>query len=541
MVKRVFKTIIDILLSPFTKHFHFFIVFFLLATSCHVRGVFSMDNLHPAIATTMHGLNLSYIATLLVSLIRPRIAQQIVQTILIVFAATDFALNYYCVSQFNYLFDVDLAHLILDTDPGEATEFLTTMVPMRVVLAIVGAFLILTLFWWYSKRRDWNLNLGRKMAILAFVVTCFCVAGNLFLWNVWKWGPLAPIYQLPSYDMPSDLKSYYSHPQFTYEEEYKRPVNVVLIIGESITRSHSSLYGYEKETNPELTKLKNTSMLFAFDSINSPAISTAKSMKDMLSLFNNSDTILEKKWYEYPTLIEIMKVCGYQCYWFGNQSCASTHNAITRLYAQDCDRRWLLQQEGLEDIGERRQDIILVDSSYQYVKKFKQLNHNFVIYHMLGSHFDYSKRYPKAFAKFSPDDYLNEPESHRGILSSYDNSILYNDYVVKRIIDLFKDSESVIIYLPDHGQVMYRNKIHPDHYAHGVPIDPYNHYYGIDIPFFVYTSPLFQQHYPETIERIKNRQDNPKSWNSEDLPFLIMDLIGVKQINGENVRPRSII
>ena len=107
-------------------------------------------------------------------------------------------------------------------------------------------------------------------------------------------------------------------------------------------------------------------------------------------------------------------------------------------------------------------------------------------------------------------------------------------------MDIFKNTESVVIYLPDHGQVMYRNPNNPDYYTHGNG-NSVDYALGVEIPFFVYASPLFQQKYPQIMERIKNRQENPKSWNSEDLPYFIMDLIGVKTINGEDVRPRSVL
>jgi heptose-I-phosphate ethanolaminephosphotransferase len=496
-------------------------------------------NLNPAVATAMHCISISYIVTLLVSLIHPKLLRQIIQAICLVFAATDFALNVYCLHQFNYAFDADIALLILGTDPNEAKEFLSTMLPPGVVLAVAGVFLLFFLLWCFLRHR--NTNLGYKTSLFALALVCICIAGNLYRWNVWKSGPLAPICQLMTYDIPSDLKSYYSHPKLIYDEN-EQPVNVVLIIGESFARCHSSIYGYGKLTNPELTELKNESLLYSFDSINSPAFSTALSIRDMLSTYNISDTVSnDKKWFEYTTLIEIMKDMGYECYWFGNQASANMHNGPSRIFAEDCDRQWFLQREGLDDVGEHRYDIVLVDSSYNYVGQLNHVKHNFFIFHMMGSHFDYSQRYPKEYAQFTVNDYPTDPENHRAILSAYDNSILYNDFVVRKIMDLFKDSEALIIYLSDHGQVMYRNKNLPDHYAHGVQTDSLNVALGEEVPFFVYASPLFQQKHPQTVERIKNRQDNPKVWNSEDLPYFIMDLIGIKEINGETVSARSVL
>ena len=45
----------------------------------------------------------------------------------------------------------------------------------------------------------------------------------------------------------------------------------------------------------------------------------------------------------------------------------------------------------------------------------------------------------------------------------------------------------------------------------------------------------------QIIQRIINRQNEPRPWNSEGLPFLIMDLIGARDINGEEVKPKSLL
>lgn len=538
MAKKNFQKIADILLRPFREHFLFFIVFFILATSCYIIRHLVIE-FYPiaAFSTAIHCFNISYIVTLLVGIIRPKVARKIIQVILIVLAAIDFALNFYCICHLKYLFDADTALLILETDANEAKEFITAMIPKGIVIAEIAIYLVLFFLWRLSTHR--NLNLGKKASLFALGLACMNLVGNLYFWNVWKDGPIARFWEISQYDVPSDLKSYYSHPQLTYNEKQDLPLNVVLIIGESFARCHSSLYGYDKPTNPQLKSLKDDSLLFTIDSIDSPAGNTAPSIMKMMSTFSQADeNNNDKKWYEYISLIELMKESGYDCFWFGNQACANKNNGIARTYAHACDQQFFFQHEGIDEVNDRY-DIVLVDSSFQYINQFSKRKHNFFIYHMLGSHFNYNMRYPKNYAKFSEKDYPTDPQNHREILSTYDNSILYNDFVVKKIMDLFKDSESVVIYVPDHGQVMYRNKRNPDYYAHGK--GKYDYAYGVEIPFFIFASPLYQERHPTIMQRIRERQNNPKSWNSEDLPYFIMDLIGVKTINGEEVRPRSVL
>ena len=540
MIRNILPKFGNILLRPFKQHFLFFSVICTLTVCAHVMGYFTTKNdmnLNAAIAFAMHCVSLSYVVTLLISFIRNKAVRQILQALFILYAAADFAINFYCAFHLHQLFDNDIALLIKETDPSETVEFFTTMVPMWIILAVAGVFLLFAFLGWYIKRRNLTFNLGPKTSLLAMGITGICILGNLYQWGVWRSGPIGPLYAFSQNENPSDLRDYYSHPNLTFDGSDELPTNLVLIIGESYSRSHSSIYGYEKPTNPQLAALKDSAMLFSFDSINSPAHSTVLSLRLMLSTYDLPNEKEDKKWYEYISLIELMKESGYESYWFGNQGRVGQHNGSTRTYAQACDHPWFLKKDDVED----QFDAVLLDSSYQYISQIGHKNHNFIVYHMKGSHFDYSKRYPDEFAKFSVNDYMTDPESHRAILSSYDNSILYNDYIVSRIIDLFKDSESIVIYLPDHGQVMYRNPKDPDYYAHGRKKDPVDYALGIDIPFLIYASPLYQQKHPETMKRIKDRQDNPVTWNSDNLPYFIMDLIGVKEINGENIRTKSVL
>ena len=86
---------------------------------------------------------------------------------------------------------------------------------------------------------------------------------------------------------------------------------------------------------------------------------------------------------------------------------------------------------------------------------------------------------------------------------------------------------------------MFRSS--PDYHTHGKINDPVSYAYGVEIPFMIYASPLYQERHPDVVERIKYRQNHTKVWNSENLPYLIMDLIGVKEVDGVAVKPKSLL
>ena len=535
-----YKKVVEALLRPFKKHLLFLIAFFVLATSPFILiQIFYYHFYINALLLAIHCFVLSYIITLLISAIGSKPLRRFFQTIILGFSAVYFAVNAYCVLKLGYLFDLDVAMLILGTNANEAKEFASVMLPKDIIFIVLGTYLLFIGLWVLFARR--NLNLGKKTSLLAFVVLCLCVGINAYSWGIWRDGPIAQWYEMAQYETTGDLQSHYTHPELSLSDE-AFPTNVVLIIGESYARNHSSLYGYEKETNPCLTAFRDSLMLFTFDSIDAPAPTTAESIRYMLSIYNKSDHQKNdsKKWFEYTSIIEVMQQLGYDCFWFSNQARGSKLNGPSRIFADACQHHHFYQEEGSNRYNTNL-DMVLVDSSYQSVNHISSQKHRFVVYHMMGSHFDFNLRYPKAFAKFTENDYQSDSSKHRGILAAYDNSILYNDYVVTQLINLFRDKDAIVIYLPDHGQVMYRNPKSPDYFAHGNNNDPVGYQLGVEIPFMVFASPLFQEKHPETTQRIKDRQNNPKPWNSDDLPYLIMDIIGVSSIDGETIEKKSIL
>ena len=90
---------------------------------------------------------------------------------------------------------------------------------------------------------------------------------------------------------------------------------------------------------------------------------------------------------------------------------------------------------------------------------------------MMGSHGPaYYKRYPDKFKVFQPtcDTADIQGCSREAIVNTYDNTILYTDYVVSRAIKELKKYpryEAGLMYVSDHGESLGENGI----YLHGFP------------------------------------------------------------------------
>ena len=542
MLRNLTQGIGGILARPFREHLIFLIVFFILGTSPYCIKFIYNGASYYSFFLFMHCALISYTVALLVGLIQHKNTRRFVQILLIGISSILYILNIYCIFELHSLVDADYIMLILGTNYNEAKEFASGMVPLNIILGIISVFSSLILLWLFSKHH--LVRFGKKWSIIALVFILICAMKEIYRWGIWEDGPIGHLKEMyitfHNYDIPDESQLKHELLNISYIENQEMPTNVVLIIGESFARFHSSLYGYDKLTNPNLKVLYDKSLLFCFDSISAPAPTTSISLQYMLTTFNREDNKRHiTKWYEHPSVIELMKECGFDCYWFSNQARAGKLNYIARVFAESCIQSFFFQDEGPLDYNNRH-DIVLADSSYQFVQKLNLQNrHNFIIYHMMGSHFDYSKRYSDEFNHFSENDYLKYPKNQREILATYDNSLLYNDYVVNQIINIFKDVETIILYVPDHGQDMFRSS--PDYHTHGKMNDPVSYAYGIEIPFMIYASPSYQEKHPDVVERIKYCQSHTKAWNSENLPYLILDLIGVKEINHEDIRSKSVL
>ena len=80
------------------------------------------------------------------------------------------------------------------------------------------------------------------------------------------------VYYLLTKEKCPDLRDYRQNPDVICSND--SPDNIVLVIGESFTKWHSSLYGYEKETNPLLGRMVADSTLFVYENVKSACTST---------------------------------------------------------------------------------------------------------------------------------------------------------------------------------------------------------------------------------------------------------------------------
>lgn len=406
-----------------------------------------------------------------------------------------FIASYYKTDQFEQLYSI-----IKNSNPDESGEFLSSCVSGNFILILLSLTLVIVLI---------NLALSKlktKKSKISFAIggtlVCGGIAVTIFeptLFDYSFGGKIKKFLNTPEYP---DLRKYFQHPDLEYNDEML-PQEVVFIIGESFSRSHSSLYGYSRETNPRLKAMRDTAGMIVFSY---PVSAKTHTMAVFETLLNNGGGNVpdNKKWYENLTLAEVVKTAGYDTYWLSNQAKKGFYDSMVTCFSSICDTAVFIGDK-YKGIGKSNLDGALISLVRKNLGS--PGSHNFYFIHMMGSHGAYSKRYPSDFAQFNADNYSEYNPHQRKMISEYDNSVFYNDWVTASLMHLFDNRDALVIYLSDHGQDLYETK--DDYIGHARPGDAASIKVGRHIPLMFYMTPKFRDKNPAAYEYLKSESDKP--------------------------------
>lgn len=252
-------------------------------------------------------------------------------------------------------------------------------------------------------------------------------------------------------------------------EDAVRAVNVasnapksltVLVVGESARAENFGILGYERDTTPQLSKETG---LVAFTDMHSCGTETAVSVPCMFSNMGRKQYRADIA-KNQEGLLDVLKRSGLDVVWWDNQSgCKGT-----------CDRVTLLDVSHGNDpalcANSECRDEILLQGLQAFIDHLSK--DTVLVLHQMGSHGpEYYKRYPQAFETFTPVCKSNALDacSRESIVNGYDNTVLYTDHVLARLIDVLRSNQdrlaTAMIYLSDHGESLGEYNL----FLHGTP------------------------------------------------------------------------
>lgn len=296
------------------------------------------------------------------------------------------------------------------------------------------------------------------------------------------------------------------------------PRTLVLVIGESTTRNRMGIYGYGRNTTPQMEQFKkNNPNLLIFNDVVSSRPYTIEILQQALTFADEQHPDL---YLTTPSLIHLMRQAGYKTFWITNQQTMTKRNTMLTMFSKQTDEQFYMNND-------RNQNSRSYDESV--FEPFKTVladpaDKKFIVIHLLGTHMKYEFRYPKNSQYDQFKDKTGAPHKlEDGKLVSYnnyDNAISYNDYVTATLFNTFKNSKEngFMLYFSDHGEDVYET---PPHNILGRNEKaPTKTMYTV--PFIIWQSPQWVITHPNNYQNYVNRK-----YSTQDLIHTWSDLAGL--------------
>ena len=444
-----------------------------------------------------------------------------------------FALEVYVFTKLGCRINANILSLILQTNANEAWEYLNLHVLsigfFISIITIAAATTAICVF--INKLNAVAFTIGKKSIIATAVVLALFIA---YTWMP-KFAPIGKnsIHNLVNsmgfvVDSHNDIALYeqmIDRIEITHYPDSNQSPAIVLIVGESFNRNHSNLYGYPLNTQPRLKAEADSGNLLVFTNCTTPSLSTNKCIK-FLFTHSRCTSADEDKETSHIIMPAVFRRAGFRVSYLDNQ--------YTRTFCQYTDFTcgYFLNPPKINDacFDVRNDELCPYDGDFvdRYGNEIQTAPGTLSIIHIMGQHFDSSQRYPEEFDAFHADviDRRDLSESQREQVAQYDNATLYNDYTISKIIDRYRNSDAVIIYIADHGEQIYDG---PNHYfgrgflCSFYDDEPYDNIFRI--PVMIWMSPTFSARHSDAALRLRNAVD--RQFCSDDLPFLLYDLAGI--------------
>lgn len=505
----------SLMLRPYRKDLGYTLLLLVLISSIFIGNNFNFISTNWTSPYSVYLLLLSYLFAYTISLLSTslgRLSAFVKPFVLTATMCYSFT-NIFCLSKYKSPISPEFVTVAMGTNPEEAKEFFSLVLDETSTASLLAAtalvLLVITLYVICEKR-----NQKRSRGVVWAAVSVLLLAVTAVTWN--KELVEVELGQVLCAAKPEevvDLRKHKTHPVLT-EQEIAHPANIVILLGESFSKSHSSLYGYQKQTNPRLSLYVEDSSMVVFSQAKSPATSTTQTFKYILNNHTRQDEEHGVKWYESTSIIEALQSAGYHATWISNQAENGIYDNLPSGHSKLCDESYFSG-------GWSHYDDYLLSVNADSIKR--RHPRNVFFFHFMGQHEVFKHRYPSTQTIFHPSDYPEAKQQQRQNLADYDNATLYNDYVASEIIKEFASSESVVVYLSDHALDIYNSD---DSYCGHSRKTPESERYGLDVPFMVYVSASFDKRRPEVKEKLLAMRDKPL--NTENLIHLVLDIAGWK-------------
>ncbi|MDP1542322.1 MAG: phosphoethanolamine--lipid A transferase [Polycyclovorans sp.] len=460
----------------------------------------------------------------LLTLVRPLAKPLLIGVMLIAGTAAAFT------QQYGVLLDRVMIQNVFETDPAEVRDLLSAH--LLLLWAALGLLPALLIAWAPLRVRslkagllEGSVNAAGSLAAVAVVVLAFGADYASLLRNHrelrFMLTPTNALWYTGSYlsrrnAVPQALEVVGADArQHADGPPDRKPRLLVLMVGETARAQDFSLGGrHARETNP-LLKLAGGSY---FSQVSSCGTSTAVSLPCMFSDLGR-EGYSDAKAKRRENLLDVVQRVGLDVLWLNNNS--GCKGVCARVPVETFDERG---HPGLCE-GAECFDEVLVRDLEEHLASLKR--DTLIVLHQKGSHGPaYYRRYPPAFERYTPTCASSRLPDCAGesLHNTYDNTILYTDFVVASTIETLKryaaTIDSAALYVSDHGESLGERGL----FLHGAPylVAPD---VQVKIPLYAWFSAGYRERTQLNPDCVSGKTDQP--FSHDNLFHTTLAMLGV--------------
>ena len=419
---------------------------------------------------------------------------------------------------------IDMFLNIATTNTKEVSELLSNLIVAIITVVIIYLPPIIWAIVCLIKHRICSRSVLRNLRATGFlmgsvgvmlVIICyialpsFSVCRSIFPVNVISNMIEAVNRTIRTSDYHYTSSSYTVAPELTHNR--KSPELYVLVVGETSRADNWQLYGYDRPTNPRLSRRDG---LTVFEKTLSESNTTHKSVPMLLSPLNAEnygDSI-----YNVKGICDAFNEAGFNTAFFSNQQ---RNHSFIDFFAYQAQTT-----EFIRDEHPGSHDDELVAHLREFVDR-SPADKIFVVLHCYGSHFNYHERYDSKCSHFTPDNASEASSQNRSeLINAYDNSIVATDAMLDDLIS-YVDSlglTSAVIYTSDHGEDIFDDE--RGRFLHASPTTTFSQ---IHVPLLIWTSDAYRDEYPEVIANLEAHSGDNVSSSASVFPTAL-SIAGIK-------------
>jgi glucan phosphoethanolaminetransferase (alkaline phosphatase superfamily) len=419
-----------------------------------------------------------------------------------------------------------LAYIVLTTSEEEIVGFLglsQSRLPLVGLLGTISVYLLLSLRLARGLRIESDVKplAVRGLLLLTLLATIYAATYPNDLIDGIATGPTTGTAMFFASTVPSanrtlhgaDLVKVPYHAHRDGGEEVH-----ILVVGESVRRDSWSVYGYTRLTTPYLDSLKAEA--FFLQHAVADANVTAWSVPILLTGMTPTQFSIGSTEAIHGNLIDLAKEAGYDTAWLLNQDIT-----ISVSVGMDPNRLVYPVDFKANFLDRHALDEGMLPGLH---RELARTGHpRFIGIHMMGSHWEYYRRYPPSFQRFGSPGGLQMLSIFMAgtiqsrVLDSYDNTVLYSDWFLKQVIESARQLTvpATVTFFPDHGEDLAQLDGSSGHGA-----SRYTRH-AFEIPAFVWMNGAFRKAHPEKVTALQ--VNISKEIRTHDVFGTMADLMGI--------------